>query len=212
MGKMMSILEKYKFVEKDTSTTDEEVSSFATSEEAVEVTPEIETEETIKVQEIIEEPPTMPNPISEEDIKKAATYDRHLSIKEIYTKYDLDTVAVTDSVYLLENLINALPAELPDFVKKTTVNNIIKASAMNIDKLLDDGHTRSTKLKGFIDEYTTANLNDIENLKQEIDRLNAIIAEYHQQVRLKEKLIQEETTLVETEETRIHNILNFFKN
>lgn len=83
---------------------------------------------------------------------------------------------------------------------------------MNIDKLLDDGHTRSTKLKGFIDEYTTANLNDIEKLKQEIDRLNAIIAEYHQQVRLKEKLIQEETTLVETEETRIHNILNFFKN
>ena len=154
----------------------------------------------------------MPNPISEEDIKKAATYDRHLSIKEIYTQYDLDAVAVTDSVYLLENLINALPAELPDFVKKTTVNNIIKASAMNIDKLLDDGHTRSTRLKGFIDEYTTANLNDIENLKQEIDRLNAIIAEYHQQVRLKEKLIQEETTLVETEETRIHNILNFFKN
>lgn len=72
MGKMMSILEKYKFVEKDTSTTDEEVSSFATSEEAVEVTPEIETEETIKVQEIIEEPPTMPNPISEEDIKKSS--------------------------------------------------------------------------------------------------------------------------------------------
>lgn len=211
MGKMMSILEKYKFVEKETSIASEEVSSSATSEEAIQVTPEIETKETIKIQEIIEEPPTMSNPISAEDIKNAVTYDRHLSINEIYTTYNLDTIAVTDSVYLLENLINALPAELPDFVKKTTVNNIIQASAMDIDKLLNDGHTRSAKLKGFIEEYTTSNLSDIEKLKQEIDRLTAMISQYHQQVRLKEKLIQEESTLVETEETRINSILNFFK-
>ena len=207
----MSILEKYKFVEKETSIASEEVSSSATSEEAIQVTPEIETKETIKIQEIIEEPPTMSNPISAEDIKNAVTYDRHLSINEIYTTYNLDTIAVTDSVYLLENLINALPAELPDFVKKTTVNNIIQASAMDIDKLLNDGHTRSAKLKGFIEEYTTSNLSDIEKLKQEIDRLTAMISQYHQQVRLKEKLIQEESTLVETEETRINSILNFFK-
>lgn len=211
MGKMMSILEKYKFVEKETSIASEEVSSSATSEEAIQVTPEIETKEAIKIQEIIEEPPTMSNPISAEDIKNAVTYDRHLSINEIYTTYNLDTIAVTDSVYLLENLINALPAELPDFVKKTTVNNIIQASAMDIDKLLNDGHTRSAKLKGFIEEYTTSNLSDIEKLKQEIDRLTAMISQYHQQVRLKEKLIQEESTLVETEETRINSILNFFK-
>ncbi len=211
MGKMMSILEKYKFVEKETSIASEEVSSSATSEEAIQVTPEIETKEAIKIQEIIEEPPTMSNPISAEDIKNDVTYDRHLSINEIYNTYNLDTVAVTDSVYLLENLINALPAELPDFVKKTTVNNIIQASAMDIDKLLNDGHTRSAKLKGFIEEYTTSNLSDIEKLKQEIDRLTAMIAQYHQQVRLKEKLIQEESTLVETEETRINSILNFFK-
>ena len=212
MGKMMSILEKYKFVEKDTSTTPEEASSYSSPEETVEVMPEIETVETNQAQEIIEEPPTMPNPISEEPIKKTITYDHHLSIEEIYTQCDLNTIAVTDSIFLLENLINALPAELPDFVKKTTVNNIVNASAMNIDKLLTDGYARSTGLNDFIEEYTTANLNDIEKLKQEIERLTAIIAGYHQQVRLKEKLIQEETTLVETEDTRINNILNFFKN
>ena len=211
MGKMMSILEKYKFVEKDTSAPIEEASSYSSSDESVETTTPIQTIEENKVEEIIEEPLTMPNPISEETPKTTNTYNHHLSVDQIYTQYNLHTVAVTDSVFLLENLIHALPAELPDFVKKTTVNNIVKASAMNIDKLLADGHSRSTHLKDFMREYTTANLNDIEKLKQEIERLNAMISDYHQQVRLKEKLIQEETTLVETEATRINNILNFFK-
>lgn len=211
MGKMMSILEKYKFVEKETSLINDEISSSSTSEEALEIISETEDTATIKIQELTEEPPTMSNPIFTEDLQTATTYDHRLSIEEIYGTYHLDTTAITDSVYLLENLIHALPEELPDFVKKTTVNNIVQASAMDIDKLLKDGYTRAAKLKEFIEGYTTAHLNDIEELKQEIDHLNTMIAQCHQQVRAKEKLIQEENTLVEKEETRIHTILNFFK-
>lgn len=207
----MSILEKYKFVEKETSLINDEISSSSTSEEALEIISETEDTATIKIQELTEEPPTMSNPIFTEDLQTATTYDHRLSIEEIYGTYHLDTTAITDSVYLLENLIHALPEELPDFVKKTTVNNIVQASAMDIDKLLKDGYTRAAKLKEFIEGYTTAHLNDIEELKQEIDHLNTMIAQCHQQVRAKEKLIQEENTLVEKEETRIHTILNFFK-
>lgn len=210
MGKMMSILEKYKFVEKEASLVNEEISPSCTSEEELELLPETEDNSTTKIQELIEEPPTMQNPVFTENTQ-ATTHTQPLTIKEIYAAYQLDSTAITDSVYLLENLIHALPEELPDFVKKTTVNNIVQASAMDIDKLLKDGYTRAAKLKEFMEEYTTAHLNDIEKLKQEIDHLNTLITQCHQQVRSKEKLIQEETALVETEETRIHTILNFFK-
>lgn len=232
MNKMMSILERYKLVEKDDSKpasnthhTDEDAS--VTSSENVTPFP-IQTEEELVTDSAksTKEDPTMeehiqletPTHIHADDVTEeiqeddsSTLYANKVSIEDIYSYYNLGDVAPTDTVFLLENLINALPAELPEFVKKTTLDNIAKASAINVDKLLSDGERRNSHLSHFINDFTTSNLNDIANLKQKIEELSAVIASYHQQIKYKELLIQEEHELVSAESNRITNILEFFK-
>lgn len=236
MSKMMSILEKYKLVEKDDpissstkSTMDENTNG--TSSENVTPFPMLDEDDfvTSSVESNTEEA-TMPQHLQletsateqlatsfAENIQEvteeptSTLYNNKVSIEDIYSYYNLGEVSPTETVFLLENLINALPAELPEFVKKTTLDNIAKASAIDVDKLLSDGERRHAHLNHFINDFTTSNLNDIANLKQKIEQLSAAIADYHQQIKYKELLIQEENDLIHTESNRINTILEFFK-
>lgn len=223
----MSLLEKYKLVEKDekpSAPTASNQDDLAPMTSAEKVTPSPTAEEE-QVPDSIEDSITHAEPVQEEKImseyKKTPDpieptgssnlYDHAYSINEVYMHCNLGDIAPTETVFLLENLIHALPAELPEFVKKTTLDNIAKASAIDVNKLLADGQTRSTHLNHFINEFTTSNLNDIASLKKEIEYLSARIADYHQQIKYRELLIQEESTLVADESNRIQNILEFFK-
>lgn len=242
MGKMTSLLEKYKLIEKDEFDTPELEEPMA--EHDSQVTKSVTTtvsssEETIpssldsthnlsedtNTSTIINEtvstssstsssdaPPLEPTFEEVNSNVTPSAYDKLLSLDEIYQHLQLDQIAVTDTVFLLENLIKALPEELPEFVKKTTVNNIIQASAMNLPKLLEDGQIRSQSIKQFSIDYTRTNSEEITALKSEIARLSAIIADYHQQIKHKETLIAEETNLIQTEQNRIQAILEFFNN
>ena len=226
MGKMMSILEKYKLVEKDekpstpTASNQDDLTPM-TSSENITPSPTVAEEqvpdaiepsiESAQEEKIMSDYNKTPNTTSSETTQSPSVYDHAYSIEDVYVHCNLGDTAPTETVFLLENLIHALPSELPEFVKKTTLDNIAKASAIDVNKLLADGETRNTHLNHFINEFTTANLNDIANLKKEIEYLSARIADYHQQIKYRELLIQEETTLVMSESNRIHNILEFFK-
>ena len=237
MGKMTSLLEKYKLIEKDEPDSSESEESFnderskkqensqANVSSSEKHTPssiesshnlsEDTAEPQVSNERIDAAPATTPESISEDNIHSniaSPPYDKLLNLDEIYKELHLDQIATTDTVFLLENLIKALPEELPEFVKKTTVNNIIQASAMNLPKLLEDGNARLKSLKQFSIDYTHANSEEISALKSEITRLSAIVADYHQQIKHKETLISDETNLIQTEQNRIQAILEFFNN
>lgn len=203
----MSVLEKYKLIEKE----GEQVSSpsIEEKEEPFYVEDHSADEETIVTAAPIPENPTS----SDMPDSSAPLLDcsRTLTLEEIYSIYNLNGLAITDTVFVLENLINALPTELPEYVKKTTVNNILVASAMNLEKLLEDGNKRATYLSNFANDYDAQSSQDINTLKQEIAKLTAIISDYHQQIKYKETLLQEQTSLIQAEEARLNNILGFFK-
>ena len=231
MGKMTSLLEKYKLIEKEDDGT-----SFTSSSHIPETSQETPIDDarlsTPSVSEVdsaepqvqmisstiekteVETPSTYiaPETTSNEESAPLVEYNQLLTLNDIYNYLKLNQVAATDTVFLLENLIKALPEELPEFVKKTTVNNIIEASAMNLSKLLEDGRIRSQSLQQFATNYTQTHTEDISALKTEISRLSAIIADYHQQIKHKETLIAEETNLIQTEQQRIQSILEFFSN
>lgn len=229
MGKMTSLLEKYKLIEK------EEESASADSSHTNEISQEepitnldasilpsdvdSTSSKTPTISSIPEETVTESTSeyITSDSLPKQETispinYNQLLSIDQVYKHLQLNQAAITDTVFLLENLIKALPAELPEFVKKTTVNNIIEASAMNLSKLLEDGRVRAQSLQQFSTNYTQTHSEEIATLKVEIARLSAIIADYHQQIKNKETLIAEETNLIQTEQHRIQSILEFFSN
>ncbi|MDF2613062.1 MAG: hypothetical protein K0S71_848 [Clostridia bacterium] len=205
MGKILSVLEKYKLIEKET----EEMPSSENSSENTSYTSSLAAKE--------QEAALLPiHPEDKEHIEEAASpspltaYNRNMSLEDIYALYGLNNCAITDTVFVLENLMNALPSELPEYVKKTTLNNILIASSMNLEKLLTDGTNRYHYLNQFSNDYSTQNTSDIASLKQEIDKLSAIISDYHQQIKQKESMLQNQLTLIKLEEERLQNILNFF--
>lgn len=238
MGKMMSLLEKYKIIEReefpenDMATTEPAIAEESTAKE--ELTSEVayntyetlaseatSTQPAIPIEEGEEE--TMHSDYNEQNAQatmqpedhsateQTELYHHKQSIDTIYHYAGLDGKATTETAFYLENLINALPAELPEYVKKTTVDNIIAASNIDINKLLSDGMERFTQLDQFQQAFSATNFNEIAALKDEIDRLTAMINSYHQTIKQKEMLIQEEAELVETEKARINHILTFFK-
>lgn len=229
MGKMMSLLEKYKLVEKDDTT--ENFETYPAQSEITESnlqefsnTPDYNQLEEYALQETTildanknvlpsSTPVSNDMPSSEEPPSEGQKiYHKLQNVDEIYHSYHLDGIPITQTAYHLENLIHALPNELPEYVKKETVNNIITASAIDMQILLNDGITRYNTLNAFLEVFTSTNMKEIATLKQEIEKLSAIIAEYHQEIKLKETLIQEEANIIETEEARLNSILTFFKN
>lgn len=218
----MSFLEKYKIVEKDIPEADDEISVLAQ-----ETTLEIEC-----VAEDLSEPTTTSNDkgedtmpidynkndscLAQEDMpvqtqSSTDIYHSKQQINTIYQYVGLDGKDVTDTAFFLENLIKALPNELPEYVKKTTVDNIISASNIDINKLIADGKDRFRQLENFQESFSNTNYAEIAALKQEIDRLTTAITNYHQEIKQKELLIQEETELIEAEKNRLNHILTFFK-
>lgn len=240
MGKIASLLEKYNLIEKDElSSSSEENAPLETKQLTEATASEIISETTISssapsetansaVSYEVAQNNLDSNTESIADSTTASTdqemepetileapapaYNTLLSISEIYEQLNLSQLAPTDTVFLLENLIKALPEDLPEFVKKTTINNIIKASGINLPKLLEDGHLRLHSLHEFSNSYTNTNTVEINALEAEINRLTAIMADYRQQIKHKETLMVEETNLIHTEQNRIQSILDFFNN
>jgi len=201
MGKILSMLEKYKLIEKES----EEMSSSESTSENVSCTSSLSTKE-----QVVALPSAEEGYVEINSQAPLATYTKNMSLEDIYALYGLNNCAVTDTVFVLENLINALPNELPEYVKKTTLNNIIIASAMNLEKLLSDGTTRYNHLNQFSNDYDSQNTSDIASLKQEIDKLSTLMSEYHQQIKHKESMYQSHLSLIKLEEERLQNILTFF--
>ena len=206
MGKFMSVLEKYKLIEKE---NEQLANDDITVEDAMPIptptpvapisipTPEPEPEPVRLIESTPAEPPIH-------------HYAHTLSLEEIYNLYELKGLAVTDTVFVLENLIHALPVELPEYVKKTTVDNIIKGSAMDLDKLITDGSKRIHYLDDFINDYANQTTQDIQSLKQEITKLSALINDYQEQIKHKNLLLQEQSSLVQQEAIRLTHVLEFF--
>ena len=156
MGKMMSLLEKYKIIEREATDDDKMLSSSAPETElpsieestSVEAVPSIDADEQIVIpveegeqKQMISDSnehnldeSTQDNEISSEDLSEI--YHQKQPINNIYHYAGLDNKAVTATVFYLENLIHALPAELPEYVKKTTIDNIISASNISIHFLM----------------------------------------------------------------------------
>lgn len=203
MGKLISALEKYKIIEKQENEEDliEDLIQ-ETHPEVEEVNEPIFEEEKVESEVVVK--------LREEEENKFMSYDRRFEIEEVYYLHGLGEMPQTETVFVLENLIHALPSELTEYVKKQTVQNIIQASAMNLGGLLEDGEKRKKCIQEFWDEYTQQNTQAIEELTTEILKLSNMIKEYQQQIKNKEKMLQEQSALMKKEEEHISELLDFF--
>lgn len=103
-------------------------------------------------------------------------------IENTYAENELSDTS--KSILKVEMLTNTLPVEMPNDVKRNTVLGILKVSGISEDEVVVDAYKRIEVLNAVKTKISSENeskigeaTNKIEQLKAEIESLNAIIYE-----------------------------------
>lgn len=212
MSKVMSMLEKYNLIEKSNKEKPEytnlneenniEISQLLNYKGNIKELEPDDYKEEIKTPELdIEEKPL---PISTDK-----GYESKMMINEIYSLYGIENSDI-NTVFMLQNLINALPQNLPKDVVKQSVINIIDASKINLNKLLSDGDQRLEVLDKVMEGYYNQTNKCIVEYKEEIAKLSSLINNCQEQIKIKESMLEEQVYLIKYEAQKISDIIGFF--
>lgn len=212
MSRIMNILEKCNLVEKANvqgpkQINLEEKNNIQWEEEIIDesnisIVKTSYSEENIKVPKIDS---------FEENLEKEINieYDKKMMINEIYSLYEIENNSV-NTVYMLQNLINALPQNLPKDVLKQSVINIINASNMDLNELLSDGELRLEVLGKVMEGYHNQTINRISGYKEEIAKLTSLINECEEKIVMQSNMVEEQVYLIKCETQKIDGIIDFF--
>lgn len=130
----------------------------------------------------------------QERTEKAAV--EKLPIKEIFEKFGLETKE-TNTIYLIENFIKALPANLPADVKRQSIINLISASQLDIICLLKDGNKRLEVLNSFYEDFSNNVAEVITSNEKQIRKLNERIAYHNRIIEEKQKMRENQKAEIE---------------
>lgn len=212
MSKIMSILEKCNLVEKVNKEKSEHpnlneennirLNEVVNDENSILKADDRDYKEEIK----ITKPVIEANPST---IDTHAEYENKIMIDEIYSLYGLKNSNI-NTVFMLQNLINALPQNLPKDVVKQSVINIINASNIDLNELLTDGEQRLEVLVKVMEGFNNQTNKRIAEYKEEIAKLSSLINNCQQQIKNKESMLEEQICLIKYEVQKIDDIIDFF--
>jgi hypothetical protein len=134
-----------------------------------------------------------------------------LPIKEIFEKFGLETKE-TNTVYLLENFIKALPDNLPSDIKRQSIINLISASQLDIICLLKDGNKRLEVLNSYFENFSGNVAEVISSNEKQIRKLNERIAYHNRIIEEKQKMRDAQKAEIGFEIQKIANIIDFIEN
>lgn len=164
--------------------------------------------ETDSPSEIIEEIPKEENPAVEEI--KEITYEVKKPVREIYEECGID-ISDIGTIYMVENFINALPATLPQDVRRQSLKALIQASHLDMRTLLKDGDDRLKVLADYKSSFEDAIAGSIAENERYIARLNEEIAKHKTIIESKLALKEAQHFEIEFEVQRLMNIVGFVK-
>ncbi|MDF2672272.1 MAG: hypothetical protein K0R09_537 [Clostridiales bacterium] len=138
-------------------------------------------------------------------------YQEKLDINEIYSKFGPSTKD-TNTIYIIDSFLKALPDNLPSDIKLQSVLGIIDASKMDIEQLLNDGDKRLEVLSQFFKNFMDRNDKVINENEREISILTEKINHHNKIIEGRKKLQEEQKSVVKFEVQKIENIINFVQN
>lgn len=188
----------------------------------VELVEEKSPEEAVAEEKIVEEKvqpvvepiikPQAPTEIEEKLDVLIESYEKNklMSIDELYRTKNLDK-DVKQSIFIAEVFMKALPENLPIDIKKKSTLNILEASGLKKDELLNDAYIRIDALNTVLEETVakTAELkvkneNSIKELEERIEILKRNIED-------RNEFEEKQTSLIEYEIQRVINIVDGIK-
>ncbi len=140
------------------------------------------------------------------------SYDKNkmLSIDDIYKKALLQK-EVKSSIFMVERLSKAMPENLPMDIKKESVLNVMKASDIEVESMLEDAYLRIDALNRVQEGVAKSTAELKRKNEQSIADLEARIIELKRNTQDREIFQDKQNTVIEYEMQRIINILDFIK-
>lgn len=135
-------------------------------------------------------------------------YHEKQNIVDIYGKFGPKTDS-TNTIYIIDSYLKALPDNLPTDIKLQSVLGIISASKMNIEQLLSDGDKRLEVLTQFLKNFMDTSNKVIDENEQEIQILTEKINHHKNVIEARKKLQEEQKSIIAFEVQKIENIINF---
>lgn len=136
--------------------------------------------------------------------------DKLMTVEDVYRKASLNK-NVKETVFMVDVLMKALPENLPSDIKRESVTNIMKASEMKIEDLLNDAYQRIDALNNVLEQ--TVQVTEQVNAKNEgtIRELEKRIDELRRDIQSRLKFQESQNSALEYEIQKVINIVEFIK-
>jgi chemotaxis protein histidine kinase CheA len=134
--------------------------------------------------------------------------DRYLEVDELFEVLSI-RAKKTETVYLIEEYLNTLPASLPDASRRQIVNKLIDASDFDFDRLLGDGILRVKMLKEYAERFAKHTNDYVAACQAELDEHERHIERIRLQISARKDLHKKQFFAIEAEAQRLKDILTF---
>lgn len=131
-----------------------------------------------------------------------------LTINEIYNKYNLESYE-TNTIYIIDSFLKALPNNLPMEVKRQSLLNLIIASRMDINYLLKDGIKRLDVLDKYYQNFSSNVDEIISSNERQIRKLQERIVYHKKLIEDRMNTKEQQKSEIEFEIQKIANIIDF---
>jgi hypothetical protein len=133
-----------------------------------------------------------------------------LGVDEIYSRLQLD-YDKRRTIFLVNEFLSALPDSLPTDVKRKSVKDIIMASGIDINNLMDDAFRRLDALNTVLESQLNKTEEIVANNNRAIAELENQIMEIRKEITERKKMQEDQKNAIEYENQRIKYNVQFIK-
>lgn len=139
-------------------------------------------------------------------------YDKNkfLPVDEIYRNANLE-IDKKKTIFMADVYLKALPENLPADIKRESVLNIMEATSIPVDALLNDAYKRIDSLTTVVEETVSTSESMTTKHQTTIKELESRIRELKNLIEERKSFEQEQNTSIEFEIQKIINIVDFVK-
>lgn len=132
------------------------------------------------------------------------------TIEEIYRNSRMET-ETKRTIFMIEVFLNAMPANLPQDVKRETVLNILNISGIELDTLLGDAYKRIDSLNTVLEETVNVSKDILERNQNTIHELEKRIQDLNEVNEARHKFQEDQNTMIDYEIQKVINLVEFVK-
>ncbi len=142
------------------------------------------------------------------DYNKMVRDNTLMSIDSIYSHKEL-AKEIKETVFMIERYSKTLPENLPIDVKRQSVLNILKATSLDVNELIDDAYSRIDVLNEVMDDIALTADDLKDDNEQEIIELEEKIKALKMDIQKRKQYQKTQNTMIGYEIQRIVNIIEF---